>query len=106
MLRIRAHSDKNAKVPSLQPAQTVPFGTGPTAFSAFLSPKYPTNGWLWGVGPVIQIPSERSSIPGAFDLDLCQEIRQTSAARRDKVSHSHRCQFVVPKSNPGSSLFS
>src|SRR5690242_15558235 len=24
--------------PSLQPAQTVPFGTGPTTFSAFLSP--------------------------------------------------------------------
>jgi hypothetical protein len=43
--------------PSLQPAQTVPFGTGPTTFSSFLSPKNPTNGWLWGVGPVIQIPT-------------------------------------------------
>jgi hypothetical protein len=37
--------------PSLQPGQTVPFGTGPTTFSAFLSPHNPTNGWLWGVGP-------------------------------------------------------
>ena len=48
--------------PSLQPAQTVPFGTGPTTFSAFLSPSKPVNGWLWAVGPVIQIPtiSDRS----------------------------------------------
>jgi hypothetical protein len=30
--------------PSLEPAHTVPFGTGPTTFSAFLSPKNPTNG--------------------------------------------------------------
>jgi hypothetical protein len=27
--------------PSLQPAHTVPFGTGPTSFSAFLSPSKP-----------------------------------------------------------------
>jgi hypothetical protein len=43
--------------PSLQPAQTVPFGTGPTTFSAFLSPSKPINGWLWAVGPVFQIPT-------------------------------------------------
>ena len=44
--------------PSLQPdAQTVPFGTGPTTFSAFLSPKNPSNGWLWAIGPVLQIPT-------------------------------------------------
>ncbi len=43
--------------PSLQPARTVPFGTGPTLFSAFLSPANPVNGWLWAVGPVIQIPT-------------------------------------------------
>jgi hypothetical protein len=42
--------------PSL-PAQTVPFGTGPTTFSAFLSPKNPSNGWLWAIGPVFQIPT-------------------------------------------------
>jgi hypothetical protein len=40
-----------------QPAQTVPFGAGPTTFSPFLSPKNPTNGWLWGIGPVIQVPT-------------------------------------------------
>ena len=43
--------------PSYAPAHTVPFGTGPTTFSAFLSPANPTNGWLWGVGPDIQIPT-------------------------------------------------
>ena len=43
--------------PSLQPAHTVPFGTGPITFSAFLSPAEPKNGWLWGVGPVIQVPT-------------------------------------------------
>jgi len=29
--------------PSLKPAQTVPFGTGPITFSAFLSPRNATN---------------------------------------------------------------
>ena len=39
--------------PDLSPAPSVPFGTAPTTFSAFLSPAQPTNGWLWGLGPVI-----------------------------------------------------
>lgn len=43
--------------PSLHPAHTAPFGTGPTAFSAFLSPSKPSNGWLWAVGPVFQVPT-------------------------------------------------
>ena len=51
--------------PSFQPAQTVPFGTGPTTFSAFLSPANPTNGWLWGVGPVVQIPTISSATLGS-----------------------------------------
>ncbi|BDG70447.1 hypothetical protein [Roseomonas fluvialis] len=49
--------------PSFQPfADTVPFGSGPITFSAFLSPSKPVNGWLWAVGPVLQIPtaSDRS----------------------------------------------
>ncbi len=41
--------------PSLQPAQTVPCGLGPTTFSAFLAPANPSNGWLWGIGPVVQL---------------------------------------------------
>jgi hypothetical protein len=43
--------------PSYAPAHTVPFGTGPTTFSAFLAPATPNNGWLWGVGPVVQVPT-------------------------------------------------
>jgi hypothetical protein len=43
--------------PSLQPMHTVPFGTGPTTFSAFLTPAKPINGWLFGAGPAIQIPT-------------------------------------------------
>ena len=43
--------------PSLEPAHTVPFGTGPTTFSAFLTPSRPVNGWLWGIGPVMQLPT-------------------------------------------------
>jgi hypothetical protein len=51
--------------PSVQPAETVPFGTGPTTFSAFLSPASPTNGWLWGAGPVVQIPTISSATLGS-----------------------------------------
>ena len=51
--------------PSLQPAQPVPFGTGPTTFSAFVSPKVPVNGWVWGVGPVVQVPTISSKTLGS-----------------------------------------
>jgi hypothetical protein len=51
--------------PSLQPARTVPFGTGPTTFSAFLSPSQPRNGWLWGAGPVVQMPTISSATLGS-----------------------------------------
>jgi hypothetical protein len=51
--------------PSLLPAQTVPFGTGPTTFSAFLSPSKPVNGWLWAIGPVFQIPTASNSSLGS-----------------------------------------
>jgi len=48
--------------PSLAPARSVAFGTSNTVFSAFLAPSQPTNGWLRGVGPVVQLPtaSDRS----------------------------------------------
>ena len=51
--------------PSLQPAQTVPFGTGPITFSAFFSPSKPVDGWLWGVGPAIQVPVISNSSLGS-----------------------------------------
>lgn len=44
--------------PSSQPAASAPpFGVAPTSFTAFLSPKNPVNGWIWGVGPVTQLPT-------------------------------------------------
>ncbi len=43
--------------PSFQPAQSVPFGLAPTTVSAFLSPKNPANGWVWGVGPIAELPT-------------------------------------------------
>ena len=51
--------------PSLQPARTVPFGIGATTFSAFLSPSRPVNGWLWGAGPVVQLPTISSATLGS-----------------------------------------
>jgi hypothetical protein len=50
--------------PSLQPAKTVPFGTGPTTFSAFLAPANTVNGWLWGFGPAVQVPTISSATLG------------------------------------------
>ena len=52
--------------PSFQPeGSTVPFGTGPTTFSAFLSPSKPSNGWLWAFGPVFQIPTASDKTLGS-----------------------------------------
>jgi len=51
--------------PSFQPAQSAPFGLGATAFSAFLSPSQVTNGWLWGVGPIVQLPTITSKTLGS-----------------------------------------
>ena len=52
--------------PSYQPlASVAPFGTGPITFSSFLSPAQPTNGWLWGFGPVTQIPVASSASLGS-----------------------------------------
>ena len=43
--------------PSNQPGQSVPFGLGPTTITAFLSPSQPVDGWIWGAGPVAQVPT-------------------------------------------------
>src|SRR5215469_5135276 len=44
--------------PSFQPATSVPpFGIAPTSFTAFLSPANPVDGWVWGAGPVTQLPT-------------------------------------------------
>ena len=47
------------------PVPTVPVGTGPVSFSAFLSPRHDVNGWLWGAGPVVQLPTISSTTLGS-----------------------------------------
>jgi hypothetical protein len=49
----------------MSPIPSEAFGTAPTTFSAFLSPRNPTNGWLWGLGPVVQIPTATSPLLGS-----------------------------------------
>jgi len=44
---------------------TVPVGTAPISFTAFLSPSHDVNGWLWGVGPVVQLPTISSATLGS-----------------------------------------
>ncbi len=51
--------------PSYAPGRSVPFGLGPTSFTAFLSPSTPTNGWLWGAGPIVQLPTATDSSLGS-----------------------------------------
>ncbi len=51
--------------PDLAPVPSVPFGTAPVSASLFLSPKIPIDHWLWGIGPVIQIPTISSADLGS-----------------------------------------
>jgi hypothetical protein len=51
--------------PSLSPAAAVPVGTAPTSFTAFLSPRHDSNGWIWGAGPVVQVPTISSQTLGS-----------------------------------------
>jgi hypothetical protein len=45
--------------PQLSPTTDRTNGIGDTVFSAFLSPAQP-HGWIWGVGPVVQLPTNTS----------------------------------------------
>jgi hypothetical protein len=51
--------------PTAQPAQSVPFGIAPTTVSAFLSPVTLTDGWAWGIGPIVQVPAITSTTLGS-----------------------------------------
>ena len=51
--------------PTLLPGGSGTFGTGPITFSAFLSPTAVVNGWVWGVGPVTQVPTTSTSALGS-----------------------------------------
>ena len=44
--------------PSFQPAASVPpFGLSVSSFSAFISPTRTIDGWTWGAGPIIGLPT-------------------------------------------------
>jgi hypothetical protein len=44
--------------PSFQPAASVPpFGVSASSFSAFLSPTATIDGWTWGAGPIVGMPT-------------------------------------------------
>ncbi|MFO1027556.1 MAG: hypothetical protein U1E70_20455 [Acetobacteraceae bacterium] len=51
--------------PSQLPASSVPFGLGATTVSAFLSRRVPEAHLVWGVGPVVQLPTATSPSLGS-----------------------------------------
>ncbi len=52
--------------PSFQPVATVPpFGLSPTTFSAFLSSTHAIDGWTWGVGPIVELPTATNKTLGS-----------------------------------------
>ena len=51
--------------PGLSPGEGTTFGTGPTQFSAFLSPARPMDGVIWGLGAVVQAPTISNSALGS-----------------------------------------
>lgn len=52
--------------PSFQPAASVPpFGVGASSFSAFLSPTNTIDGWTWGAGPIIGLPTSTNKNLGS-----------------------------------------
>jgi hypothetical protein len=53
--------------PSLQPAQSVPFGVGVGADHVLGVPfaKEPVNGWVWGAGPIVELPTITSKKLGS-----------------------------------------
>jgi hypothetical protein len=68
VIPIHVTSDWNIITRTILPlvsSPNLPFGTAPTSFSAFLSPSELTNGWLWGFGPVVEIPTISNSKLGS-----------------------------------------
>jgi hypothetical protein len=55
--------------PALAPRGSSTNGIGDTLFTAFLSPAH-SEGWIWGVGPVIQAPTHSNSSLGNNDWGL------------------------------------
>ena len=51
--------------PSLTPNASVSVGTGPSSITTFLSPRRSADGWLWGAGPAVQMPTLSSGTLGS-----------------------------------------
>jgi hypothetical protein len=51
--------------PDLSPFPSVPQAFAPTDFETFLTPSRSTDGWLWGVGPIAQLPTATSPTVGS-----------------------------------------
>jgi hypothetical protein len=51
--------------PSYAPAHVASFGLAPIEYEGFLSPRHSVDGWTWGVGPVVQIPTATSPTLGS-----------------------------------------
>ncbi len=51
--------------PDLSPLPSVPQAIAPTDFSTFLSASHPFNGWTWGVGPIVQLPTATNPSVGS-----------------------------------------
>ena len=56
-------------VPVVRQDEAVPgagsqFGLGDTVQSLFFSPKVPSGGWIWGVGPVVALPTGTDDLLG------------------------------------------
>jgi len=59
--------------PSLGPGDSATSGVGDTVFTAFLSPAKPGK-WIWGAGPVVQIPTNTDSELGNKNWGLGPSI--------------------------------
>jgi hypothetical protein len=52
--------------PSFQPEAAIPpFGLSPVTFSAFVSPTRSVDGWTWGVGPIVEVPTATNKTLGS-----------------------------------------
>ena len=51
--------------PDLSPFPSVPQAFAPVSYEGFLSPRNEVNGWLWGVGPIAQLPTATSPTVGS-----------------------------------------
>ena len=55
--------------PGFLPSQSTTSGIGDAQVSAFLSPANP-GGWIWGVGPIVQLPTHTDSLLGNNNAGL------------------------------------